>query len=92
MEGWESPKFHAYLSEKLPRDNSAVFWSFLDSSFFHKMDPQFDDLDDYVTSDDVIGHDVIGHPDIRADNSDVGQSKFENRLGIAGLQVKWQPD
>ena len=72
MEGLESPKFHAYLSEKLPRDNSAVFWSFLDSSFFHKMDPQFDDLDDYVTSDDVIGHDVIGHPDMRADNSDVG--------------------
>ena len=72
MEGWESPKFHAYLLEKFLRDNSAVFLSFLDSSLFQKRDPQFDDLDDYVTGDDVIGHDVIGHPDMRADNSDVG--------------------
>lgn len=72
MEGWESPKFHAYLLKKFPENNSAVFLLFLDSFPFHKRDPQFGDLDDYVTSDDVIGHDVIGHPDMQADNSDVG--------------------
>ena len=36
------------------------------------MVPQFDDLDDYVTSDDVIGHDVIGQSDMRTDNSGLG--------------------
>ena len=44
------------------------------------MDPQFDDLDDYVTSYYVIGHDVIGQSDMRTDNFGLGQFISKNRL------------
>ena len=44
------------------------------------MDPQFDDLDDYVTRYDVIRHDVIGQPDILTDNFGLGQFISKNRL------------
>ena len=80
MEGWKLPKFDAYLLEKLPRDNIDVFWSFLGSSLFHKTDPQFAHLDDYVTSYYVIRHDVIGQPDILTDNFGLGQFISKNRL------------
>ena len=91
MEGWESPKFLAYLLKKISRDNIEVFWSFLGSSLFHKKDPQFDDLDDYVTRYDVIRHDVIGQSDMRTDNSGLAQFISKNRLVDFGPHKKWQP-
>ena len=91
MEGWESPKLHAYLLEKFPRDNIDVIWSFLDSSLIHKMDPQFTDLDDYVTSYYVIQNDVIGQPDMRTDNFGLGQFISKNRFVNFGPHKKRQP-
>ena len=55
------------------------------------MDPQFDDLDDYVTRYDVIRHDVIGQSDMRTDNFGFGQFISKNRFVNFGPHKKRQP-
>ncbi len=64
----------------------SAFLSSHDSSLFRKSDGKFTNFDDYVIVDYVIGHDVIGHRDIRTDNSGLILFSIENRLIVAGLQ------
>ena len=45
-------------------------------------------FDDYVIADDVIGHAVIGHPEVRTDNFRLGLSGIENHLVVHGPQEK----
>ena len=70
----------------LPRKNLAVFLSSFDSSLFQKFVCKFDNFDDYLRADYVIGHDVIGHPKVGTDNSRLGLYGPENRLAIHGLR------
>ena len=70
----------------LPRKNLAVFRSSFDSSLFQKLVCKFDNFDDYLRADYVIGHDVIGNPKVGTDNSRLGLYGPENRLAIHGLR------
>ena len=70
----------------LPRKNLAVFRSSFDSSLFQKLVCKFDNFDDYLRADYVIGHDVIGHPKVGTDNSRLGLYGPENRFAIHGLR------
>ena len=70
----------------LPRKNLAVFRSSFDSSLFQKLVCKFDNFDDYLRADYVIGHDVIGHPNVGTDNSRLGLYGPENRFAIHGLR------
>ena len=63
-------------------------WAFSDSSLFQKTMRKFENFSDYVIADYVIGYDVIGHPEVRTDNSRIGLSAIKNRLVIDGLQKK----
>ena len=63
-----------------------VFRSFQDSSLFQKMNHKLPNLGDYVIAYDVIGHYVIGHPDMGTESSGFGPIRVENRLVIDGLQ------
>ena len=71
-----------------------ILWYYYRSKFqpfFRKSPPNwtiFYDFHHYITPYYVIGHDVTGHPDMRADNSGLGLSIIENRLVIAALQMK----
>ena len=66
--------------------NKAVFRSSFYSSFFQKIVCKFDNFDDYLRADYVIGHDVIGHPKVGTDNSRLGLYGPENRFAIHGLR------
>ena len=56
-----------------------MFRSSPDSSLSQKIVCKFDNFDDYVIAYDVIGHHVIGHSEIRTDNSELGLSGIANK-------------
>ena len=47
---------------------------------------KFENFSDSIIADYVIGDDVIGHPEIRTDNSWAGLYGIQNRLAINGLE------
>ena len=48
---------------------------------------KFDNFDDYLRADYVIGHDVIGNPKVGTENSRLGLYGPENRFAIHGLTL-----
>ena len=62
-----------------------MFRSSPDSSLSQKIVCKFDNFDDYLRADYVIGDDVIGHPEVPTDNFGLGLLDVENRLTIHGL-------
>ena len=68
------------------RKNLAVFRSSFDSSLFQKLVCKFNNFDNNLRADYVIGHDVIGHPKVGTDNSRLGLYGPENRFAIHGLR------
>jgi len=56
------------------------------------MNPQLQNLGDYVIVYDVIGHYVIGHPDIGTETFGLGLYRVETRLVIGGLHKKLWPN
>ena len=85
-QGRNSPNMIAYSMQYLPRNILIMLKCFQYSSLFQKIHPQLQNFDDYVTPYDVIGHYVIGHPDIRTETFGLGVNRVENRLIIGGLQ------
>ena len=65
-------------------DFRSTFTVSLNSSLFQKIVCKFENFDDYLRADYVIGHDVIGHPKVGTDNSRLGLYGHENRLVIHG--------
>jgi len=86
IQGWIWSEMISYPSDYSSGSSLPAFLSTHDSSLFRKSERKFTNFDDYVIVDYVIGHDVIGHPDVRTDNAGLILFSIENRLIVAGLQ------
>ena len=84
IEGWIWSKKISYSRKYSSGNVMSLFLSSHDSSLFRKSDGKFTNFDDYVIVDDVIGHDVTGHPEVSTDNTGLGLYGIENRLLIHG--------
>ena len=84
IEGWIRSKTISYSRKYSSRNGMSAFLSSHDSSLFRKSDGKFTNFDHYVIVDDVIGHDITGHPEVSTDNTGLGLYGIENRLLIHG--------
>ena len=63
-----------------------LFLSNQSSSLFQKMGWKFFIFYDYVIAHDVTGHEVIGHSEVRTNNSGLDLYGIENRLIVHDLE------
>ena len=83
---------NAYLLKDISGKGLVLFRSSHGSSLFRKMFCQCSNFSDYVRARYVIGHDVIGHPEVPTDNSGLSLFDVENRLTIHGLHKNLWPN